>query len=530
MGTPAVDVTVIIPVYNTVDYLSACLDSLVGQTIGHERLEVVAVDDGSTDGSGELLEKYAASYSGVVRVFHQENSGGPARPCNAGLEHATGRYVFFLGSDDYLALDALERLVQRADQWQADVVVPVAEGVNGRHVDQRLFGSEHPDLAYPGTLLPYSLSNTKLYRRDLVVEHGLRYPLDLRVGSDQPFTLAALRAARRIGVLGAPTAYFAVKRTDDSNISYNIDWPTRLADLTAVVEHLCEIEPEGDDRDALLVRHFSWEFDKLITRDLPQLSDEDGAGLVAALAVLAERYLTEGVRRRLIVPRRIRWHHVVAGDLAAVRASSEEAPPIGQLLVDAGGAFRRLPGFRDGLPDDLFAIPQGAITPWTKSIETDATVRLDGHTITLIAETTTLDPASAQHARLTLSPVNEGGEPREALDLPPADGPPVLASAPVTIDADGAVRAEIDLAPFVERGIRRAGLRLRFETDGRTIDRPIRVPVSAVSEVATPSRKLTVTVTSSTENRVLVDVAVPRTLARRAAGRLRREFGRLGSN
>ncbi|MFC7503472.1 glycosyltransferase family 2 protein, partial [Nocardioides sp. GCM10030258] len=76
MRTPVVDVTVIIPVYNTVDYLSVCLDSLVGQTIGHQRLEVVAVDDGSTDGSGELLEKYAASYPEVVRVFHQDNSGG----------------------------------------------------------------------------------------------------------------------------------------------------------------------------------------------------------------------------------------------------------------------------------------------------------------------------------------------------------------------------------------------------------------------------------------------------------------------
>lgn len=529
MHTPVVDVTVIIPVYNTVDYLSPCLDSLVGQTIGHERLEVVAVDDGSTDGSGELLEKYAASYPEVFRVFHQDNSGGPAGPCNVGLEHATGRYVFFLGSDDYLALDALERLVQRADEWQADVVVPVSEGVNGRNVDQRLFRSEHPDLVYPGTLLPYSLSNTKLYRRDLVVEHGIRYPLDLRVGSDQPFTLAALRAARRIGVLGRPTSYFAVKRSDDSNISYKIDWPTRLADLTAVVEHLCEIEPEGDDRDALLVRHFSWEFDKLITRDLPQLSDEDGAGLVAALAVLAERYLTDGVRRRLIVPRRIRWHHVMAGDLAAVRAASDESPPTGMLLVDAAGAFRMLPGFRDGLPDDLFAIPQGAITPWTKSIETEAAVRLDGHTIVVTGSTTTLDPRSAKHARVTLSPLDDAGEPHAALDLPSAEAPPVLASGAVTISADGAVRAEVDLMPFIEHGGSRAGLRLRIETDGRIIDRPIRVPVSAASEVATRSRKVAVRVTSSTGDRVLVDVAVPRTLARRAAGRLRRELGRLGS-
>ncbi|KRA29947.1 MULTISPECIES: glycosyltransferase family 2 protein [unclassified Nocardioides] len=522
MGTPGADVSVIIPVYNTVDYLSACLDSLVDQTIGHERLEVVAVDDGSTDGSGELLEQYAASYPDVFRVLHQENSGGPARPCNAGLDVATGRFVFFLGSDDYLALDALERLVERADAWQADVVVPVAEGVNGRRVDQRLFKREHPDLAYPGTLLPYSLSNTKLYRRDLVVEHGLRYPLDLRVGSDQPFTLAALRAARRIGVLGAPTAYFAVKRSDDSNISYKIDWPTRLADLTSVVEHLCEIEPEGDDRDALLVRHFSWEFDKLITRDLPLLPDEEGEGLLAALAVLADRYLTEGVRRRLTVPRRVRWHHVVAGDLAALRAASDEAPTTGPLLVEAGGAFSPLPGFREGLPDDLFVIPQGAIAPWIQSIDLAATVRLEGHTIFVTASTATLDPASARHARLTLSPLNDAGDPRGALDVSRSDGTRVLASGPMTIGADGDVQAEVDLTPFIEQGGGRAGLRLRIETDDRIFDRPFRVAVSAASEVATRSWNASIKVTSSTEDRVLVDVTVERTLAGRVLGRLRR--------
>lgn len=524
MGTPVVDVSVIIPVYNTVDYLGACLDSLIGQTVGLERLEVVAVDDGSTDGSGELLDKYASSYPDVVRVLHQENSGGPARPCNAGLEHATGRFVFFLGSDDYLALDALERLVERADAWDADVVIPVAEGVNGRRVDQRMFKREHPELAYPGTMLPYSLSNTKLYRRDLVVEHGLRYPLDLRVGSDQPFTLAAFRAARRIGVLAAPTAYFAVKRDDDSNISYKIDWPTRLADLTAVVEHLCEVEPAGDDRDAVLVRHFSWEFDKLITRDLPLLTDEDAADLMAALAELAERYLTEGVRRRLTVPRRVRWHHVVAGDLVAVRAASDEAPVTGPLRVEAGGVFSPLPGFRDGLPDELFVIPRGTNTaPWTESIENDATIRLEGHTITVTASTTTLDPASAPHAWLALSPLNDAGDPRTALDLAKDAGTRVLASGPVSISADGAVRAQVDLTPFIEQGGGAAGLRLRIETDDRIFDRPFRLPVSAESEVATRSWNATIKMTSSLEDRVLVDVAVEPTLAGRVLGRLRRK-------
>ena len=274
----APQVTVIVPVYNTIDYLRPCLESLVGQTIGHDRLEVVAIDDGSTDGSGEVLEEYAAAHPDLFRVIHQANSGGPARPCNVGLDHATGRFVFFLGSDDYLALDALERLVQRADEWDADVVVPPAIGVGGRHVDQRVFQEEHPDLAFPGDLLPFSISNTKLFRRALVEEHGLRYPLDLQVGSDQPFAVAAMLHARRISVLGPPTAYFGVKRVDQGNITYCTDWRTRLTDLTAVIDHLCGLLPEGERRDALLVRHFTWELDKLLTRDLVQCDDDGGPG------------------------------------------------------------------------------------------------------------------------------------------------------------------------------------------------------------------------------------------------------------
>ena len=99
MGEP--DVTVVVPVYNTMTYLTAKLDSLVRQTLitregRHERLEVVAVDDGSTDGSGEELDRYAARHPDLFTVVHQPNSGGPAGPCNVGLARARGRYVFFL--------------------------------------------------------------------------------------------------------------------------------------------------------------------------------------------------------------------------------------------------------------------------------------------------------------------------------------------------------------------------------------------------------------------------------------------------
>ena len=114
MSTP--DATVVVAVYNTMPYLTECLRSLSRQTIGLDRLQVITVDDGSTDGGGAELDRWAERYPGAFTVLHQANSGGPAAPSNRALEIATGRYLFFLGADDHLGEEALERLVRAADE------------------------------------------------------------------------------------------------------------------------------------------------------------------------------------------------------------------------------------------------------------------------------------------------------------------------------------------------------------------------------------------------------------------------------
>src|SRR5215217_4227556 len=96
------DVTVIVGAYEAMPYLVRCLESVEAQTLGADRLEIVAVDDGSRDGTGEYLEDFAAVSKVPTRVVRQANSGGPSGPRNVGLGLARGRYVFFLDADDYL--------------------------------------------------------------------------------------------------------------------------------------------------------------------------------------------------------------------------------------------------------------------------------------------------------------------------------------------------------------------------------------------------------------------------------------------
>ena len=112
-------ISVVIPVYNIEDYLSECLDSIVNQSL--EDIEIICVNDGSTDGSLDILKEYESKDS-RVKIISQENKGiGNAR--NTALEYAKGEYVYFIDGDDTLELDALERLYDLNIEKNADFII-----------------------------------------------------------------------------------------------------------------------------------------------------------------------------------------------------------------------------------------------------------------------------------------------------------------------------------------------------------------------------------------------------------------------
>lgn len=110
-------VSIIVPVYNVEAYIEECLDSIVNQT--YQQLEIIVVDDGSTDASSQLVKKYLADNR--ILFIEQENQGlSGAR--NSGLKVATGKYVLFVDSDDYIRVNMLTELVSRIEESQADLV------------------------------------------------------------------------------------------------------------------------------------------------------------------------------------------------------------------------------------------------------------------------------------------------------------------------------------------------------------------------------------------------------------------------
>ncbi|NML69484.1 glycosyltransferase family 2 protein [Chryseobacterium sp. RP-3-3] len=113
-------VSIIVPVYNVENYLAKCLDSLVSQSL--QDIEIVVVNDGSKDASGLIIEEYARKFPGKIKAFTKEN-GGLSDARNFGLDKASGEYIGFVDSDDYVTNTMFEEMLQLAEKHDAKMVI-----------------------------------------------------------------------------------------------------------------------------------------------------------------------------------------------------------------------------------------------------------------------------------------------------------------------------------------------------------------------------------------------------------------------
>lgn len=246
-------VSVIIPVYNSMPYLTETLESVLGQDLAS--FEVIAVDDGSTDGSGEELDRFAARDERMT-VIHQENSGWPGSPRNRGLERAEGEFVFFMDSDDTIAPHALRAMAEMAEDRGADVVIPRLQGAAGRKV-QGLF-HRHPHGPISLGRAMETLSPQKLFRREMIERDGLRFPEEHVRLEDGIFVTRAYVLARRIVFCGRDPLYFIALRDDGGNISSRvIDPDNYVGSCRRIAETLLEGVPDRDRAERLVWQFFT---------------------------------------------------------------------------------------------------------------------------------------------------------------------------------------------------------------------------------------------------------------------------------
>ncbi|GGX16742.1 glycosyltransferase family 2 protein [Streptomyces chartreusis] len=363
MAAPAV--SVIVAAYNAMPYLTRCITSVAEQSIGQGELEVIVVDDGSTDGTAKELHRLSGVYPGLIKIFEQANSGGPSAPRNAGLDHARGRFVFFLDADDYLGPQALERMVAMAEKNGTDVVLGKMVGVGGREAPASMFRRDQPKTDVFSSRVYWTLNPMKLFRRDLLERHALRFPADLSIGEDQLFVGPAYLNAAGISVLASYDCLYWVQREDEGNITLRTGGTEpRLTFLPRVVDMILENVPPGPGRDHLAHRHLTVEVQQLLEHLVhePRLQQEK------ALARLAETLAPlwhEGLNGRLSAMARLRLYlvrHTMLDELLALARFEEElarsavSTPV---IVDGGRALARYPFLRDpdrAIPDHCYDV------------------------------------------------------------------------------------------------------------------------------------------------------------------------------
>jgi CDP-glycerol glycerophosphotransferase len=355
------DVTVVIPAYDSMPYVTRCVESVFEQSLPQDRIEIIAVDDGSTDGTGEELDRLAAGRANM-RVMHEPNSGSPARPRNLALDIATGRYVFFLDADDHFNAEALERMVRVGDEQGADLVLGKPVGTGGRRAPKSMFAHTQLSTDVFHSRAWWLMSPMKLHRRAFIEELGLRFPEDFRWSEDQPFSGREYLSARVITILADYEYLFFDFRDDGGNVTLSdISIDERLHVLGLMLELVCGRVQAGPDRDHLLKRHFEIELFAAL-RTMAD-SDDEPARRAAfdRLAEWVERLFSFGVVSDLSPAHRIAYvllSHRDYDRTMSLMAHIISDPPW-RTSFEGARAFADYPFFRDAeanVPDECFDI------------------------------------------------------------------------------------------------------------------------------------------------------------------------------
>lgn len=192
-------VSIIIPVYNVAPYLRQCMDSVINQTYGN--IEIICIDDGSTDESGEILEQYAKT-DNRINVLHTNNSGvSSAR--NTGLSLASGEYLLFVDGDDWIDPATCQKAVSSMEKESADVVMwpyirefpdhsapktifqgqKLFDETACRKLQRRMIGLSDEELAHPENADALSTVWGKFYRREIIARNNIRFQDLSRIGT-----------------------------------------------------------------------------------------------------------------------------------------------------------------------------------------------------------------------------------------------------------------------------------------------------------------------------------------------------------
>jgi glycosyltransferase involved in cell wall biosynthesis len=318
-------VSVIVAAYNTGAPLHELVRSLDGQSMPQDQFEVIVVDDGSTDGTGALLDQLAAVRENWT-VRHIPNSGWPGTPRNLGISVARGEFVTFLDHDDYLGPRALETAHAYARAHGSDVVVAHEVGV-GRNIGRFMFVDNVPDATFENSPIVRLLTPHKLYRRELLDRHGIRFPEGKVRLEDHQLTMQAYFAAERVSIYVDHPFYYWTYREDGAHASSTEKDPHEYVEVAVnrVLDIVEQHTEPGTRRDALMSHWLERKLLPIVARPamLDYAPDYRRAMVDSVRQLVLERY-PEHTDRHLNFSGRLRVHLLRSGDVDEMMALARE--------------------------------------------------------------------------------------------------------------------------------------------------------------------------------------------------------------
>ena len=206
-----IKVSIIVPAYNVENYIEKCLESLVNQTL--KEIEIIIVNDGSTDGTKQKIEKFLLAYPEKIKYLEKIN-GGLSSARNYGIPSATGKYIGFVDSDDYVELDMYEKMYEKAEREQADLVECdfIWEYPNKQKVDTgKIYHSKKDALMYARVV-----AWNKLIKRETLEKANIQFPKGLRY-EDTEFFYKLLPSLNKIGFIKTPMVHYVQRSNSIAN-------------------------------------------------------------------------------------------------------------------------------------------------------------------------------------------------------------------------------------------------------------------------------------------------------------------------
>ncbi len=224
-------ISVIIPCYKVEKFLPKCLDSIVGQT--YKNLQIIIVDDGSPDACGQIIDEYAAIDS-RIEVIHKKNEGLCAAR-NDGLRLARGKWVAFVDSDDWCELNMYEEVMKIAKRDDSDIIIfDLFRNIGTNQKRVKAFNQEfvtedrniikqlqesalHISFAPYGGKWRQGFPWDKVFKRELIEENNLRYPIGIKADEDVIFCIQAFHFSKKVSYASIPLYHY---RLNNNSIGY----------------------------------------------------------------------------------------------------------------------------------------------------------------------------------------------------------------------------------------------------------------------------------------------------------------------